>query len=62
MSLETRLADLATAVGEDVKDLRRNRVVVSDNIADLPEEGLLIQTGLGQDGSGYTLWFNDGKP
>lgn len=62
MTLEERLADLAEAIGVDVKELRKNRVAVSDNLEDLPQGGMLIQTGLGADGSDFTVWFDDGMP
>jgi hypothetical protein len=37
------------------------QAVVSDDLADLPVGGLLVQTGLGEDGSDYTIWFDDGS-
>jgi hypothetical protein len=35
------------------------RLAVSPHLADLPPGGLLVQTGLGVDGTGFTLWIDD---
>lgn len=37
-------------------------IVVSPNLADLPPNGVLFQTGLGPGGTDFTLWYDDGTP
>lgn len=69
MSLASKVNDLAQRVGEEIKQVRSEIVgAASGNVfvqptapVSTPPSYMWLQTGLGEDGKGMTLWVEDGQ-
>lgn len=69
MSLANKVNDLAQRVGEEIKQVRSeivgsasgNVFVQPDAPVSAPPSYMWLQTGLGEDGTGMTLWVEDGQ-
>ena len=68
MSLTSKISDLATRIGAEFKQVRTeiggaaagNTFIGPTAPVSHPAEYMWLQTGLGADGKGMTLWVEDG--
>ena len=69
MSLSSQVDALAQRVGEEIKQVRSeisgsaagNTFIGPDAPVSHPAQYMWLQTGLGADGTGMTLWVEDGQ-
>ena len=69
MSLASKISDLATRIGTEFKQVRTeisgsaagNTFIGPTAPVSHPAEYMWLQTGLGDDGKGMTLWVEDGQ-